>query len=64
MNSQETEVTALKDEAAFRRDYPIAWLLTLVGPFVLTGAALFVVWELAGSNAVWRPRQRRRRGGS
>lgn len=47
-------MAALKDEAAFRRDYPIAWLLTLVGPFVLTGGALFVVWEWAGANAVWR----------
>ena len=54
MNSQETEVTAHKDETAFRKDHPIAWFLTLVGPFLLTGAVLFVVWELAGLNAVWR----------
>ena len=54
MNSQETEVTALKDETAFRKAHPIAWFLTLVGPFLLTGAVLLVVWELAGLNAVWR----------
>ena len=54
MSSQETEVTAQKDETAFRKDHPIAWFLTLVGPFLLTGAVLFVVWELAGLNAVWR----------
>ena len=54
MNSHETELTALKDEAAFRHNSPFTWLLTLVGPFLLTGAVLCVVWELAGPNAVWR----------
>ena len=54
MNSQETEVTALKDEAAFRHDFPVLWLLTLVGPFLLTGGTLFFVWELAGPKAMWR----------
>lgn len=54
MNSQETEVTAQKDETAFRKDHPIAWFLTLAGPFLLTGVVLFFVWELAGPNAVWR----------
>lgn len=54
MNSQETEIAALKDDAAFRRDYPIVWLLTLVGPFLLTGGVLLVVWEWAGANAVWQ----------
>ena len=47
-NSRETEVTAWTDPAAFRRQYPVVWLLTLVGPFALTGGVLFVLWELAG----------------
>lgn len=54
MNLCETELSAIKDEADFRRDHPFAWLLTLVGPFVLTGVLLFVVREFAGPNAVWR----------
>jgi len=54
MNSQETEVTAYRDEAAFRRDYPLVWFLTLVGPFALTAGVLFVLYQLAGMNAVWR----------
>ncbi len=43
MNSLETEVTAVKDETAFRRDYPIVWFLTLVGPFALTAGVLFFI---------------------
>ena len=54
MSAEETEVTAQKDEAAFRRDYPVVWWLTLVGPFVLTCGILFAVWELAGPKAAWR----------
>ena len=54
MNSQETEVTAYRDEAVFRRNYPLVWFLTLVGPFALTGGVLFVMYELAGLNAVWQ----------
>ena len=54
MNSQETEETAVRDETAFHRDYPLVWFLTLVGPFALTAVALFVIYELAGMNAVWR----------
>jgi len=54
MNSQETEVTAYRDEAAFRRNYPLVWFLTLVGPFALTAGLLFVIYELAGLYAVWR----------
>lgn len=54
MNSQETEVTAYRDEAAFRRDYPLVWFLTLVGPFALTVGVLFVLYQLAGLNAVWQ----------
>ena len=53
-NARETGVTAWKDEASFRREYPAVWWLTLVGPFVVTGGVLFVVWELAGSNVLWR----------
>jgi hypothetical protein len=54
MNSLETEVTAVKDETAFRRDNPIVWSLTLVGPFALTGGVLFFIYELVGMNAVGR----------
>jgi hypothetical protein len=54
MNSQETEENAVRDETAFRRDYPLIWFLTLVGPFALTAGVLFVIHELAGMNAVWR----------
>lgn len=54
MNSQETEETAVRDETAFRREYPLVWFLTLVGPFALTAGVLFVTYELAGINAVWR----------
>ena len=54
MNSEETDVKELKSEAAFRSDYPLLWLLTLVGPFVLTSAVLLVILELAGSDVVWR----------
>lgn len=54
MNLQETEENAVRDETAFRRDYPLIWFLTLVGPFALTAGVLFVVHELAGMNAVWR----------
>jgi len=53
-NSREPEVTAWTDPAAFRRQYPVVWLLTLVGPFALTGGVLFVFWELAGASVVWR----------
>lgn len=48
------DVVARVDEAAFRRDYPVIWWLTLAGPFVLTGAVLFLVLELAGPNVAWR----------
>ena len=48
MNSQETEVTAYRDEAAFRHDYPLVWFLTLVGPFALTAGVVFVLFELGG----------------
>lgn len=54
MNPHETELSAIRDEDDFRRDHPLAWLLTLVGPFVLTGAVLFVVLELEGTRAAWR----------
>lgn len=54
MNLDETEVTAVRDETAFRQNRPLAWLLTLAGPFLLTIAVLFIVRELAGTNAVWR----------
>lgn len=53
-HSREMEVIAWKDEAAIQREYPVVWFLTLVGPFVLTGALIFIVWELFGSNVVWR----------
>ena len=47
-------MTAVRDETAFRHNRPLAWLLTLAGPFLLTVAVLFIVRELAGTNAVWR----------
>ena len=47
-------VTAWKYEVSFRREYPAVWWMTPVGPFVATGGILFVVWELSGSNVVWR----------
>lgn len=47
-------MTAYRDEAAFRRDYPLVWFLTLVGPFALTVGVLFVLYQLAGPNAVWQ----------
>ncbi len=54
MIPQVTEVSASKDDDLFRRNYPLVWWLTLVGPFAITGSVLFVVWELAGANVVWR----------
>jgi len=53
-NARDPGVTAWKDEASYRRDYPVLWWLTLVGPFVVTGGVLFAVWELSGSNVAWR----------
>jgi len=53
-NSREAQVTGWRDEALFRRDFPILWWLTLLGPFALTGAILLVVLESAGANIVWR----------
>lgn len=54
MNSQDAELTAIVDEAEFRRDYPLLWLITLAGPFLLTIAELFIVWKFAGRNAMGR----------
>jgi Putative small multi-drug export protein len=48
-----TEVTAHRDNDAFRREHPILWWLTLLGPFVLTGLILYLVWEFAGVNKFW-----------
>ncbi len=53
-NPGETEVAAANDELRFRREYPAVWWLTLLGPFVLTGGLLFLIWQLAGSNVMWR----------
>lgn len=53
MNSQDAELTAIVDEAEFC-DYPLLWLITLAGPFLLTIAVLFIVWEFAGRNAMGR----------
>jgi uncharacterized membrane protein len=50
----QTEITSGLDEESFRRKFPVLWLLTLVGPFLLTGASLFLVWEFSGSRVVWR----------
>ncbi len=47
-------IAASADEAAFRRDYPGVWWLTLLGPLLLTGAVLFLVWELSGPRVTWR----------
>jgi hypothetical protein len=52
-NARDPGVTAWKDEASYRRDYPVLWWLTLVGPFVVTGGVLFAVWELSGSNVLY-----------
>ncbi len=35
-------------EAAFRRDYPTVWAVTLFGPFVLTALLIGLVWCYAG----------------
>ena len=48
------DVTAGIDETAFRREYPIIWWLTLLGPFVLTASVVFFVWEFAGPRVAWR----------
>lgn len=47
------DVTAGIDETAFRREYPVIWWLTLVGPFVMTSAVVFLVWEFAGPRVAW-----------
>ncbi len=45
---------AWKDEEAFRRDLPLVWWLTLIGPLVLSAFLLFAVWERYGMAAVGR----------
>lgn len=50
----DSEITAGIDEAAFRRKYPVIWWLTLVGPFALSGALLFLVAEFSGPRVAWR----------
>lgn len=41
-------------EEAFRRDYPLVWFGTLVGPFVLTGVLLLCLWAwLGGEYVAW-----------
>jgi uncharacterized membrane protein len=42
------------DEAQFRRDYPLIWLLTLIAPIAITIAILLLIWELYGWSSVWR----------
>jgi uncharacterized membrane protein len=49
-----TDITSGLDEEAFRQKFPALWLLTLSGPFVLTGVILFLVWEFSGAPMVWR----------
>ena len=54
MNTTEFETRDWIDDEAFGQDYPIAWWLTLVGPFALTVSILYLVWEFAGTNALGR----------
>ncbi|WP_442508606.1 small multi-drug export protein [Novipirellula sp. SH528] len=53
-NPDAVDVTAGIDETAFRREYPIVWWLTLLGPLVLTASVVFFVWKIAGPRVVWR----------
>jgi uncharacterized membrane protein len=48
------DVTAGIDETTFRREFPVIWWLTLVGPFVLTASVVFLVWEFAAPRVAWR----------
>lgn len=41
-------------EAAFRRDHPVIWLVTLVGPLVITLAILAALWIVKGGGYVQR----------
>ncbi len=41
-------------EVAFRRDYPVIWLATLVGPLVITLAILALLWVVLGGGYVQR----------
>lgn len=52
--SEQIEVRSQEDEVAFRRTYPVVWVVTLVGPFVLTAVLLFLIRELAGTRVMWR----------
>jgi uncharacterized membrane protein len=48
------QAKAWKDEEEFRRGYPLIWLLTLIGPVILSGFLLFVYWEIYGTAALGR----------
>lgn len=41
-------------ERSFRKRWPLVWLLTLVGPFVLSAAILAVIYLTAGQAVAWR----------
>ena len=41
-------------DASFRREHPLAWWATLVGPFLLTLLILAILWEFKGTSFVWR----------
>lgn len=44
----DTVKAALGAENHFRGGYPLLWWATLIGPFLLTGLILLMVWVLAG----------------
>jgi len=41
-------------EIAFRRDYPVIWLTTLIGPLVITVVILALLWVVYGGSYVQR----------
>lgn len=58
---QQDEITSFEQvlaqdvfETSFRRQRPLAWLITLVGPFVVTGMVLAFVYLLEGKKIFWQ----------
>lgn len=51
---QATEVAARRDDEGLRRDHPVIWWATLIGPLILTVLILFVVLETSGGRGLWR----------
>ena len=51
---QELSPAEINLDAKFRRECPMMWWATLVGPFLLSLLILVTVWQSSGSAFVWR----------